>query len=100
MSADKRRLPFVGARYERNWPTAAPAPVEGLPVRVTILKNRTTYFGEPGVLVSMPWEFPWPQPAWRETDEVRLNLDQFLNQYHPIDNVVALRGAESAKEKA
>lgn len=96
MSADKQRLPFVGARYERNWPTRWPALVEGLPVRVTILDTRISYFGEPGVLVLMPWDFPYPQPAWRTTDEVRINLDQFLHQYHPIENVVAIRGAQSA----
>lgn len=85
------RLPFVGARYERNWPTRSPAPVEGLPVRVTILDNATTYFGCPGVLVHMPWDFPWPAPLWRATDEVRLNLEDFLRQYHPIENVIALK---------
>lgn len=87
------RLPFIGARYERNWPTKWPAPVEGLPVRVTILNNAAPlYFGcEPCVLVLMPWDFPWPEPEWRTTDKVRLPLDRFLSEYHPIENVVALR---------
>jgi hypothetical protein len=84
------RLPFIGARYERNWPTRSPARIEGLPVRVTILNNRTQYFGCPGVLVLMPWDFPWPAPEWRTTDEVRFNLEQFVEQFHPIENIVAL----------
>lgn len=82
------RLPFIGARYERNSVSR-----DGFPVRVTILDNRITYFGCPGVLVSMPWNFPRPAPAWRTTDDVRFNLEQFLELYHPIENVVALRAA-------
>ena len=82
----KERLPFIGARYERNEPT-----IKGLSVRVTVLNNRTTYFGCPGILVLMPWDYPWPEPEWRTTDEVKFNLEQFLQEYHPIDNVVTLR---------
>jgi hypothetical protein len=84
---NKVRLPFVGARYERNWPT-----FDRLPVRVTVLNNSTTYFGCPGVSVSMPWNFPKPAPAWRTTDEVKFNLEQFLEWFHPIENVINFRG--------
>jgi len=90
MTSSKPRLPFIGARYERNWPTRWPARIEGLPVRVTVLDNRTTYFGCPGVLVHMPWDVSWPEPSWRKSDKVKLNLEQFLEQYHPIENVVTL----------
>lgn len=82
------KVPFIGSRYERNWPTQSPAPIEGLPVRVTVLDNRATYFGNPGVLVLMPWDFPFPQPKWRTTDEVKFDLKRFLSEYHPIENVV------------
>ena len=87
------RKPFVGAKYERNWPTKFPAQVEGLPVRVTILNNSTAPWlgSEPCVLVLMPWDFPWPAPEWRTSDEVRLPLEQFLSDYHPIDNVIRLQ---------
>jgi hypothetical protein len=84
------RKPFIGARYERNWPTKYPAPIEGLPVRVTVLNNAAMYFGCPAVLVLMPWEFPWPRPKWRVTDEVKFSLEQFFQEYHPIENVVRL----------
>ena len=75
------RLPFVGARYERNWPTRWPARVAGLPVRVTVVDNATTYFCCPGVLIA--WDLPY-RPA-------RFNLEQFLQWFHPIDNVVPFR---------
>lgn len=99
MASKMMRAPFIGARYERNWPTGWLGPdqrmpwydgPEGLPVRVTVLNNRATYFGCPGVLVSMPWDFPFPQPKWRTTDEVTFDLERFLSEYHPIENVVTL----------
>jgi hypothetical protein len=100
MTERATRLPFVGARYERNCPTRYPAPIEGLPVRVTVLDNRASHFGCHGVLVSMPWDFPWKPPEWRTTDEVKLNLEQFLEQYHAIDNVVMLHAVgEEARPK-
>ena len=89
-----RRLPFLGSRYERNWPTRWPAAHVGLPVRVTVLRTNVTYFAEPGILVSMPWDYPGPPPDWRTTDEVKFNMEQFLENFHPIDNVVALRHAD------
>lgn len=88
--------PFIGAVYERNTPLINVLTFEviGPPPRVTILKNDVTYFGCPGLLVLMPWPLASKAPPkWRTTDEVRFNLEEFLGQYHPINNVVPIRRA-------
>lgn len=86
------RRPFIGARYERNSVCRDPFTheVTGPAPRVTILDNDTTYFGLPGLLVLMPWNFPdKPRPSW-STDQVKFNLEDFLRNWHPIENVMPL----------
>ncbi len=81
--------------YERNLPFQRPFSNEVKPPPRVIVRNLdgVTYFGCPGVLVLMLWNPVWgPTPAdWREPHEVRFNLEQFLEQYHAVDNVVALK---------
>lgn len=92
----KTRLPFIGSRYERNWPTGwigpdQPMPwydgPEGLPVRVTVLDNRATYFFDPGIIF-------WIHPLTGESSEGtegKMDVVRFLKSYHPIENVVRLK---------
>lgn len=85
------RKPFTGATYERDRPSIDPFTkvVVGPPPRVTVLSCDVTYFGCPGILVSMPWpSTSGAPPVWRVTDEVKFNLEDFVRQFHPVDNVV------------
>jgi hypothetical protein len=90
------RKPFIGARYERNLPQIDiwTGQVLGPPPKVTILLNDITYFGQPGVLVHMPWPSDSKPPAWRKTDEVAFSLEEFVKTWHPIDNVTAFPGGQ------
>jgi hypothetical protein len=84
------RKPFVGALYERNRPLTDPfsGDVWGPPPRVTILSTDVTYFGCPGVLVFLAWT---DRQGVHQEREVRHNLEQFLEQYHPVENIVGLK---------
>jgi len=52
-------------------------------VRVTVLNNAAVYFGCPAVLVSMPWEFPWPRPIWRKPMKSAFTLSNLRKNITP-----------------
>lgn len=94
------RKPFIGAVYERKRPVIDPwtKEVKAAAPRVEVISCDVTYFDCPGVLVSMLWREDFgPPPLWRTSDNVKFNLEDFLSQFRPINNVVYFRSRGNAK---
>ncbi len=75
---DHLRRPFIGAIYQRRWPSKS-----GDPVRVKVLANEVRFMGVPHVKAATTWG----------NGIAHYDLEAFYRDFHAIENVVPMWSA-------